>query len=53
MSNAQKIVERPMRSYSGIVSLVLFFLASAPIVSAQYPSQSQVGKDGTAVMLED
>ena len=29
------------------------FLAAAPAAYAQYPTQSQVSKDGTAVMLED
>src|ERR1700680_12544 len=33
--------------------LLAGFLASGPVVSAQYPSKSQVGKDGTAVLLED
>ena len=29
------------------------FLTSASVISAQYPSKSQVGKDGTTVLLED
>jgi hypothetical protein len=29
------------------------FLTTASVVSAQYPSKSQVGKDGTTVLLED
>ncbi len=37
---------------SGLASL-LIFLAGAGAASAQYPSQSQISKDGTAVLLED
>jgi hypothetical protein len=33
--------------------LLAGILAAAPATFAQYPSQSQVSKDGTAVMLED
>jgi len=33
--------------------LLAGFLTSASVVSAQYPSKSQVSKDGTAVLLED
>src|SRR5580692_9436252 len=36
----------------GIGLLACWFL-TAPAAFAQYPSQSQVSKDGTAVMLED
>ncbi len=32
---------------------LLCFLASVAIVSAQYPTKSQVAKDGTSVLLED
>jgi hypothetical protein len=35
------------------VVLSLSFLASASVICGQYPSQSQIGKDGTAVLLED
>ena len=34
-------------------ALLLISLASASTASAQYPSQSQISKDGTAVLLED
>ena len=57
MANAQEFAGRHLRSFSGIVLLVFFLLAGALIVSAQYPlqypSQSQIPKDGTAIMLED
>ena len=33
--------------------LLAGFLTTASVVSAQYPSKSQVSKDGTAVLLED
>src|SRR6202049_3341960 len=33
--------------------LLACFLAAVPAAFAQYPTQSQVGKDGTAVMLAD
>ena len=33
--------------------MLLIFLAGAGAASAQYPSQSQISKDGTAVLLED
>jgi glucose/sorbosone dehydrogenase len=33
--------------------LILFFTTSASLAQAQYPTQSQVGKDGTAVLVED
>ena len=33
--------------------LLACFLAAVPAAFAQYPTQSQVSKDGTAVMLED
>jgi hypothetical protein len=36
----------------GIV-LLLSFLANVPAAYAQYPSQPQISKDGTAVLLED
>jgi Glucose / Sorbosone dehydrogenase len=36
-----------------LLTLLLVCFPGAPTASAQYPSQSQVGKDGTAVLLED
>jgi hypothetical protein len=33
--------------------LLACFLVAVPVAFAQYPTQSQVSKDGTAVMLED
>jgi glucose/sorbosone dehydrogenase len=33
--------------------LLACFLATAPAAFAQYPTQSQISKDGTAVLLED
>lgn len=56
MESEQRIAERGARLCVGIV-LPFIFLASASAVFAQYPSQypsqSQVSKDGTAVLLED
>jgi hypothetical protein len=36
-----------------VLGLLICFLAAAPAAFAQYPTQSQIGKDGTAVLLED
>src|ERR1019366_3722277 len=48
----QRIIERSARLIVGIV-LLAGFLANVSVVSAQYPTHSQVSKDGTAVLLED
>jgi hypothetical protein len=45
-------VARPLGSSLGF-GLLAVFLAAAPAAFGQYPTQSQVGKDGTTVMLED
>ena len=52
MSSKQRGIMRSggIRFVSGLVAC---FIAAVPAVLAQYPTQSQVGKDGTAVMLED
>src|SRR5216684_1428201 len=56
MINAERFLERPMRFYCGIAFLTVLLL-SLPIVWAQYPlqypSSSQVTKDGTAILVED
>src|ERR1700731_4607115 len=52
MVSGRTIVGRSARLRFGFVLLV-GFLTSQGVVSAQYPSQSQVSKDGTAVLLED
>jgi hypothetical protein len=52
MSSKQREIVRLAKSYVEF-GLLLCFLAVAPTAFAQYPTQSQVSKDGTAVMLED
>jgi len=52
MSNNQKEVTRSARIRLGFGFLAIC-LAAAPAALAQYPTQSQVSKDGTAVMLVD
>jgi hypothetical protein len=52
MSSNQWEVTRSARIRLGIGFLAIC-LAAAPAAFAQYPTQSQVSKDGTAVMLED
>jgi hypothetical protein len=52
MVSERRIIERSARLRFGLVLLVSF-LSSACVVCAQYPSQSQVSKDGTAILLED
>jgi hypothetical protein len=52
MAREQRIAGRSARIHCGFVLLVIL-LTSVSVVSAQYPSRSQVGKDGTAVLLED
>ena len=52
MAREQTIRQRSGRFPFGFVLLVALF-TSAAFLFAQYPSRSQVGKDGTAVMLED
>jgi hypothetical protein len=36
-----------------VLGLLACFLSAAPAAFAQYPTQSQIAKDGTAVLLED
>ena len=50
-SNARK-VSRSARIFLGYGTLALG-LAAVPAARAQYPTQSQVSKDGTTVLLED
>jgi len=52
MANAQRIIKRPVKFY-GWILLVCGIFTCALLASAQYPSTSQIGKDGTAVLLED
>jgi hypothetical protein len=52
MSSNQSEVTRSARIRLGF-GLVAICLAAVPAAFAQYPTQSQVSKDGTAVMLED
>jgi hypothetical protein len=52
MLSAKRIVMRSARVCLGL-GLLASFLAIASAANAQYPTQSQVSKDGTAVMLED
>ena len=52
MSSNQMEVTRSARIRLGF-GLLAFFLAAVPAAFAQYPTHSTVGKDGTAVMLED
>jgi hypothetical protein len=52
MEKIRLIVERSAKLLCGF-AFFISFLAGVSVVSAQYPSQSQVGKDGTAVRLED
>ena len=52
MENEQGMIERGTRV--GVLLLLLSSLfGSASVVLAQYPSQPQIHKDGTAVLLED
>ena len=51
MTREQKISRRHARYRFGFALLAVLFTRSA--VFAQYPSRSQISKDGTAVLLED
>ena len=58
MGSEMRIVERGARlrwRLSSILLLISFVCAATASAQypAQYPSQSQVSKDGTAVLLED
>jgi Glucose / Sorbosone dehydrogenase len=52
MSSNRKIIMRSPSIHLGF-GLLACCLAVVPAAFAQYPTQSQVSKDGTAVMLED
>ena len=52
MRSKPRITKRAVKLQRGFVLLLISFM-SAAAASAQYPSQSQVAKDGTAVLLED
>ena len=56
MINTQRLLKKPLRFFSGM-ALFTALLLSLPVVWAQYPlqypSSSQVSKDGTAILIED
>src|SRR5579864_6977582 len=56
MRNAQEILKQPLRFYCGLAFFTALLL-SLPVVWAQYPlqypSSSQVTKDGIAILIED
>jgi hypothetical protein len=52
MSSTQSTVMRSAKIFVGF-SLLAGWFAAAPAAFAQYPTQYQVSKDGTTVMLED
>jgi hypothetical protein len=52
MSSIQKIFTPSARICLGF-GLLAAILAAGPAARAQYPAQSQVSKDGTAILLED
>ena len=52
MSSTQRMVMRSAKIRLGF-GLLACCLAAVPAAFAQYPTKSQVSKDGTAVMLED
>jgi len=52
MSSIQKVVTPSARICFGF-GLLAAILATGPAALAQYPAQSQVSKDGTAILLED
>src|SRR5487761_234835 len=54
MSSKQREIMRSAGIRLGFgFGLLACFLAGAPAAFAQYPTQFQIGKDGTAVLLED
>jgi len=52
MATEQKIAQRFVRIRLAFLLPAALF-ASAAVIFAQYPSRSQISKDGTAVLLED
>src|SRR6202166_3009340 len=52
MSSNQREIKRSAGIFLGFILQACFF-AAAPAAMAQYPTRSQIGKDGTAVTLED
>jgi len=52
MARRRSIIEQSAKLLFGF-ALLIGFLTDTSNVSAQYPSQPQVSKDGTAVLLED
>jgi len=52
MSSKPRVMMRFAGTCLG-VGLLACFLTAAPAAFAQYPTQSQIAKDGTAVLLED
>ncbi len=56
MNTGRATIEQSARLRFGCILLTSFFATASAVLAqypAQYPSQSQVGKDGTAVLLED
>ncbi|PYU21018.1 MAG: hypothetical protein DMG30_18815 [Acidobacteria bacterium] len=52
MAMEQRIAQRFARLRFGFVLLAILVTSTA-VLFAQYPSRSQIGKDGTSVLLED
>src|SRR5579864_8402964 len=52
MSSTEREITRSAKMCLGF-GLLACCLAAAPAALAQYPTKSQVGKDGTAVLIED
>lgn len=52
MLSTRNIVRRSAKMFFGF-ALLTWCLAAGPAANAQYPTQFQIGKDGTAVLLED
>jgi hypothetical protein len=51
--SSKQAVKLPLAGIRVGLGLLVCFLAAAPAVFAQYPTKSQIAKDGTAVLLED
>ena len=52
MATEQRIAQRFARLRYGFVLLAIL-VTSTSVLFAQYPSRSQISKDGTSVLLED
>ena len=56
MKSGQRTIKHSTAAFFGLALLISFFASAMAMLAQypmQYPSQSQVGKDGTAVLLED